>query len=147
MTVLMLAHNAIFRKRTAAFESNSTAVEFDSTAVDSYLTAANSFNFEWFRRYNKYGLISSGVIAILIITLGSYLTALYFIINTGFAIQEQEKTMVQINEEFLAMELTTQNNRTKLAEDQKPILESMEKISTVKYLLPQSFVSFENSSR
>ena len=125
MTVLILAHNALLRRRSAI---------------------ADGLDFGWFREYNKYGLISFGIISLLIISLISYLATIYFIINTGFAIQKHEEVMAEISEDFLAIELAAQSGRTKLAEDQKSVLESMEKISAVKYLLPKSFVSFENSS-
>lgn len=125
MTVLILAHNAILRRQSAI---------------------ADKLDIAWFRKYNKYGLISFVIIVLLIISLLSYLAALYFIINTGFVIQKHEEVMAEISEDFLAMELAAQSGRTKLAEDQKSVLESMEKISVVKYLLPKSFISFENSS-
>lgn len=126
MTVLILAHSAILRRQSAL---------------------ADKLDIAWFREYNKYGFISLGIITILVITLVGYLAAIYFIINIGFVIQKHEEVMAEISEDFLAMELAAQGGRTKLAEDQKSVLESMEKISAVKYLLPKSFVSFESSSR
>lgn len=126
MTVLILAQSAILRRQSAL---------------------AARLDFAWFREYNKYGLISFGIISFLMIALVSYLTALYFIINLGFVIQKHEKVMAETSEDFLAVELAAQSGRTKLAEDQKSILESMEKISAIRYLTPKSFVSFESSSR
>lgn len=126
MTVLILAHNAILRRQSAL---------------------ADKLDIAWFREYNKYGFISLGIITLLIIALASYLAAIYSMINTGFVIQKHEEVMAEISKDFLAMELAAQSGRTKLTEDQKSVLESMEKISAVKYLLPKSFVSFENSSR
>ena len=126
MTVLILAHNAILRRRSAIVDK---------------------LDFGWFREYNRQGFISLGIIALLIVTFTSYLATLYFIINTGFVIQKHEGVMAEISENFLTMEFTAQSGRAKLAEDQKSVLESMEKISAVKYLLPKSFVSFESLSK
>lgn len=126
MTLLMLAQNAILRRQSAM---------------------ADKLYIAWFKEYNMYGLISFGIITLLIIALVGYLAAIYFIINTGFAIQKHEEVMAEISEDFLVMELAAQSGKTKLAEDQKSVLESMEKISAVKYLLPKSFISFESSSR
>lgn len=63
-----------------------------------------------------------------------YLGSLYITFKTGFTLQEVTNRIAKVDEDILSLELRLQERRGRLAHDHKTVLESMERISNIKYL-------------
>lgn len=94
---------------------------------------------EWFGVFNKGGIISLVLLLIIIISLASYLAALFLTFNLGFKIQIAEKEFAQLKDTVAALELQIQKEETSFVKDHKDILESMERVSSIKYLAIDNF--------
>lgn len=86
------------------------------------------------------------LLAVFIAVLVSYLTTLYASIGIGFAIQGQENSLESMKRDFLALELKLQEKKSALAKERQPALESMEKVTKIRYLLTKNFFASDNPS-
>lgn len=65
-----------------------------------------------------------------------YLTAMYSVFGLGIALQEQSTTAKDLTESNIIAELNLQQRQTEFARNNKDVLQSMQKISDMRYVLP-----------
>lgn len=124
MTILILAQNTFVKTRL-------------------YSEIAGTLQF--FSRINKDGLVTRLLFTVLVISLASYLVALYTSMNVGFSIQEQEKIVEGQKRDLLAIEIELQQKKSALVKEGQPALESMERVTKIRYLLPKNLVVSDNT--
>ena len=124
MTILVLAQNS-----------------FIGTKIHTEVGGA----FRWFSKINKDGVLTGMLLALFIAVLVSYLTTLYASIGIGFAIQGQESALESMKRDLLALELKLQEKKSALAKEKQPALESMEKVTKIRYLLTKNFFASDNA--
>lgn len=88
----------------------------------------------WFGEINRSGIIMTVLVWIIAVLITLYLGSLYITFKTGFIVQEVNNRIVKADEDILNLELRLQEERGRLAHDNQTVLESMERISTIKYL-------------
>lgn len=89
-----------------------------------------------FREINRRGTLTIILIWLVATLATGYLGALYLTFQTGFFIRESNKFAAEYKEEVLKLELEVQEAERGLASSHKETLESMEKISGIKYVSP-----------
>lgn len=94
---------------------------------------------EWFCVFNKGGLLSLALLLIIVISLVSYLAALFLTFGLGFKIQVAEREFTKLKDAAAILELQIQKGETSFAKDHKDVLESMERVSSIKYLTIDNF--------
>ena len=97
---------------------------------------------EWFYIFNKGGFLSLTLLLIIVISIISYLAALFLTFGLGFKIQIAEKELTQLKDTTATLELQIQKEETSFAKNHKNILESMERVSSIKYLTIDNFAVF-----
>lgn len=90
---------------------------------------------------NERGLVSVILIAILFSFVVAYFAGIYMTFSLGMVIQKQGKEEKQLSKEVQEKELTLQKELTSLAEIKPDILESMVRVSGIKYLSTPNFVA------
>lgn len=100
-----------------------------------------------FLEINKKGVITLALGGVIILSASAYILATYTIFGLGPRIQEAAGRLSELKNDHLKTELELQKKRAGFLKDHKSILESMEKISTVKYLRPENFVARESQFR
>lgn len=75
------------------------------------------------------------IIAILTVT---YLGSLYITFKLGFDAQAYQESITEKSAELLKLDLEVQETKKALADNHKEVLESMERISAIKYLTPEA---------
>jgi len=98
--------------------------------------------YDLFLFVNKRGGITLACLGIAIISVICYLVSLYFIFQLGFEIQEKSFGVAKLANNIAESEFTMHERQLDLVHREKDLLKSMEKITTVKYLTPDSTVSF-----
>ncbi len=88
----------------------------------------------WFEEINRDGIIMTALAWIIAVLITLYLGSLYMTFKTGFIIQEVTNRIAKVDEDILSLELRLQERRSRLAYDNTTVLESMERISDIKYL-------------
>lgn len=96
----------------------------------------------WFCVFNKGGFLSLILLLIILISLISYLAALFLTFDLGFKMQIAEKEFAQLKNAAAILELQIQKEETSFAKDHKDVLESMERISSIKYLTIDNYAVF-----
>lgn len=79
-------------------------------------------------------IVSIIILMLVLTSVASYLVALYLSFEFGFRIQRAQGVYEEVKKEVLAEEMLLQKGLGFLAEEQKDIVESMEKVSAIKYL-------------
>ena len=87
---------------------------------------------------NKNGLFTISVLALHAIFAVTYLASLYLSFSYGFEIQKGNTSLRELEKKTLERELIVQEKIQALAGDNHPVLESMEKVSTIRYLTPEN---------
>ena|SRR3989344_6992490 len=100
------------------------------------------FNFEEvserFAHLNRRGIASGLILAVLAVGISGYLMALFFSFSLGFYIQDSAIVQDALYEALLKEELLAQEKINLLANRDNSILESMERVSAIKYLTEKS---------
>jgi len=96
-----------------------------------------------FASANSRGLFSIALIAISFLLVVLYLAGVYMVFSSGIALQTQEAREKKLTKEVKESELALQKELTSLAQNQVTILESMQRVSGIKYLSSPNFVSAE----
>lgn len=91
-----------------------------------------------FSRFNKHGIMTIGIMGILAFSIAGYILSMYHMFELGFDIQAAAKEVEEFNEQNLAIELTIQKQETTFASLHPEILESMEKVASIKYLTAEN---------
>lgn len=87
-----------------------------------------------FARINQKGLVTFCLLGI--ITLGAlqYLGALYGVFSFGLQLRDENRQIAQLSEDTDGLELKVQRSAATFLVEHKELLDSMEKISEVRYL-------------
>lgn len=83
-------------------------------------------------------LVSGTLLAAIILSVAAYLIALFLSFSYGFQIQKQAATEEKLARTFQETELGLQRKMDLLAEGQVSWLESMERVSSIRYLRPEN---------
>lgn len=94
---------------------------------------------ERFYDLNQKGLITLTFILIIVFSIISYLAALFLTFNLSFKIQAAEKEAAKLKNTAAVLEFQIQKEEASFVQDHKNILESMEKVSNIKYLTSDNF--------
>lgn len=97
---------------------------------------------ELFFVFNEKGIVTIAALFIVVISLIGYLAALYFTFQLGFMIQGASLRLSKLTDETTRIEFSLRQKEVSFAEENKNLLESMEKITAVKYLNTDSTISF-----
>ena len=117
MTILVFAH-----KRFLEFPSLFPAV----------------FSSGWFLRKNRRGLITIFLLTLLFSAVAGYLAGLYFTFQSGLGAKDNNQKFAKLRSEIAILELRVQERQAFTNADVRAVLDSMEKISSMKYLTPES---------
>lgn len=90
---------------------------------------------------NQKGLITFIMAFFIVLSAAVYVISLYVVFGAGFSMGTLEKRMQNLTGETISLELSLQEQKTRVFEDQNDVLLHMEKISNVKYLTPDGFVA------
>lgn len=97
----------------------------------------------FFQKRTTYAMFGSILILVM-----AYIVSLYLIFYWGFAIRTSNEAAQILEDERLSAEVMVQRKESSLVKDNQIILESMEKISAIRYVRPVSFavsgVGFHN---
>jgi len=96
---------------------------------------------EQFFAFNQKGIITILGIIVILVSVIVYLAALYVTFQTGFSIQESSEQLIRLKDGTVKLEFSLRRKEAGLAEANKELLESMEKISAVKYLTTDHVIS------
>lgn len=107
--------------------------------LSPHLTAGTNWLIDHFVEMNRNGIISLAVIAFAAAAAFGYIFSIYVIFEAGFSLQEQERTISQLETSLAASEVKANEFRARLAKDNAPLLDLMEKISDVKYIVEDGF--------
>lgn len=118
MTTLLLAlqKNYFYQSKTAYVYSEETA----STL--------------FFQKRTTYAMFGG-----ILILVTAYIVSLYLIFYWGFTVRTNNEVAQVLEDERLSAEVMVQRKESSLVKDHKIILESMEKISAIRYVRPVSF--------
>jgi hypothetical protein len=94
---------------------------------------------ERFYDLNQKGFITLTLILLIVFSIISYLAALFLTFDSGFKIQTAEREFTKLKNTAATLELQVQKEETSFAKDHKDILESMERVSSIKYLTVDNF--------
>ncbi|GEM_PF-6372781 len=89
---------------------------------------------------NRNGVVSILLLSGLVLGIGSYITFSYLTISTGLAMQERLKEIERMNKTITADEIVIQQKVSGLAESHSDLLQSMEKVSSIRYITTENFV-------
>ncbi len=93
---------------------------------------------ERFEGYRFRNLVGGILIAAIILSAAAYLIALFLSFSYGFQIQKQAAAEEKLARTFQEAELGLQRKMNLLAEGQISWLESMERVSSIRYLRPEN---------
>lgn len=100
-----------------------------------------SFFWDLSGRFEKTGssnLMKKGLLAAVIFSVVTYLAALFLSFSLGFQIQEQTASQKELAKALRWREIFLQQRIDLLAEGRLSQLESMEKVSSIRYLRPEN---------
>lgn len=109
--------------------------------IPSAITFHRLYVKEWFCGVNRGGIISAILIAVIVLSLLSYIFALFLTFHMGFVIREKDFELDRSKEEVISLELEIRKFSAEFVEIYRDVLSDMEKISKIEYILPQSIVN------
>ncbi|MDP3770190.1 MAG: hypothetical protein U1A25_01970 [Candidatus Sungbacteria bacterium] len=89
-----------------------------------------------FRLINDRGSITAMIIGWGGAAIASYLIAVYYFFGLGASMQQKSLLIKELTESNTIIELTIQQKETAFARDNEDVLESMQKISDIRYVTP-----------
>ena len=95
---------------------------------------------KWFYDLNKKGMASSLLLAIILISVIGYVAALFVVFNLGIKIQTTEKELAKLSSDATLLEAQIQKQESSFIQDRQDVLETMEQVSSIKYLRLDNFV-------
>ena len=120
MTVLILAHRKI---------------------IPLALSAKMVHIVEGFRVLNRRGFITVLFLISTTFLVVGYLVGLFWTFNAGLSVGQDNATLNRLTEEYSRVALSVERQENTLAEEYGSLLQSMEKVSTMKYLEKDSVVA------
>ena len=97
--------------------------------------------------WNQRGSISAVLVAILSLAIVGYFISLYTIFQFGFILQESRTKIEQLSDVVLRKELILQKKIGFLEEDSREILQALEKVSAVNFILPSDVTASLSSHK
>ena len=95
---------------------------------------------KWFYDLNKKGMASFLLLTIILISVISYVAALFVVFNLGIKIQTTEKELAKLSSDATLLEAQIQKQESSFIQDRQDVLETMEQVSSIKYLRLDNFV-------
>lgn len=95
-------------------------------------------------RARTFSMIMAGLIIVFVLI---YAGALYMTFDLGFQIRSNTAELRKVEVSFEEKELEIQAALSSFAFEHKNVLESMEKISAMQYIIPSSFVASQLSAQ
>lgn len=92
--------------------------------------------FAVFRMLCNGGLVTRLMIAWIVVAAIVYLVAMYSVFGLGIALQQKSTAAKDLTESNIIAELHLQQRQTEFARSNADVLQSMQKISDMRYLLP-----------
>lgn len=89
---------------------------------------------ERFSVWNRDGRLTLSSLIFIAIAVFSYLVSAYAIFETGFKMQGQESVISRLESSVASKEINLHELRTGLANDNGGLLDTMEKVSALKYI-------------
>lgn len=104
---------------------------------------AQSFRFA---EINRKGTLTFCLLAVMLLGSLQYIGALYAVFSVGLRLQTENRHISSLSQEVDALEVRTQRASANFSMEHKDLLDSMEKISQVKYITgTQETVSYVSS--
>ena len=110
--------------------------------VDRLSEIVRNYNFAGRRRF-----ITTFLIAGIGVSLVAYLTALYISFDIGLSLHHKKPIIEDLTEEVLNLEFSMRQNELNLANTNGNILQSMERVSAIKYIPSDESVAVSASLR
>lgn len=102
---------------------------------------------ERFTVINRRGVITIGLGSVIALSVAAYLVSMYYFFAVGMALRSRTEMLRDLDNSNVALELRIQTKETGFALEHKDVLESMQKISSIKYLAPANMaVSQRNTN-
>ena len=92
----------------------------------------------WFQVANRKGLVTAVLLATIFASAGGYLLLLSRVFELGFQMQDISRRLPDVTDELLNLQLELQQRQFVMADAHASVLGSMEKVSGVKYLTPET---------
>ncbi len=105
------------------------------------------FSIQWkavtrlFLNINKEGIFTWVSIAIIIVSAVGYIASIYLVFGLGFNIQNKSEELSHLEAVVTRKELKLHEAQVGLAKGGSELIRSMEKVTSVKYLVPDSFAA------
>lgn len=93
---------------------------------------------DMFSNVNRKGILSGALLLLIGVSVISYLIALYLTFGLGFSLQKNERAAGQLQNSVSIQEVALWEKEANLAENNKSVIESMEKITALKYVTPDN---------
>lgn len=98
---------------------------------------------EWLMEKSRGGRVTLWLLGGIIFCVFIYLLALFTTFSLSFQIRENTRRYDELSEHTLRSEILLQQRKSELAENHTLLLQSMERVSSVKYLTPESVASLK----
>lgn len=89
-----------------------------------------------FRLINDQGYVTAIIIAWSATAIASYLIAVYVLFGLSASMQQKSLLLKELTESNTIVELNIQQKETAFVRDNQNVLESMQKISDIRYVIP-----------
>ena len=89
--------------------------------------------FCWFQNSRLFRGVLISWIAVMVVV---YVVATYFVFGLGMILQQQSRVIKDLTESSIITELNFQQRQTEFVKSNKDILQSMQRISDMRYVLP-----------
>lgn len=94
---------------------------------------------------NRRGAVTFALISVIFLSIAAYLVSMYYFFAVGMALRSRTAMLRDLDDSNVALELRIQAKETAFASDHKDVLESMQKISSIKYLTPANVAVSQRS--
>lgn len=89
-----------------------------------------------FRTFNQEGIVTSAAIFVIAVAVATYFIAAYSLFGLAVGLQQKTTIIKNLHESNTIAGLDLQQKQTEFARNNQDVLQSMEKISTMRYLMP-----------
>lgn len=89
-----------------------------------------------FGMLNQRGAVTNAAISVIAVAVATYLIAVYSLFGLAVTLQQKTTAIRELNESNTITELNLQQKQTGFARNNQDVLQSMEKISDMRYVMP-----------
>jgi len=87
---------------------------------------------------NRRGLLTAFFLGVIGTSVAVYLAALYTLFGSGIIIKQKTSELKKLMQAVIIIESAVQEKQTTLLVQNKDVFDAMEKISTIRYVLPEN---------